>query len=355
MLKFIHRGEIMFSKDLCTLARDKEGRINLDEVVSNILLKNELKGKRKKFWMIFSDTKVLFKETNQNSYEDYAELLFEELCEAVGLPSAHYDLASCNDKIGVISYDFRSSKENFISGSILLKKYINMLEENDGFIASKTIDNRLYNNLNTIEKALALECTPLMTVHIMSSLDLLYGLDCLGLQVDRHWNNWGVLHSVHHGILLKRFAPQFDGGGLCGFNISKKKIHNKLNYLNKQTNLYQIQRILEQNLLPTSFDNSFGLRYDEQVDFGYFGVSRLMKAYIKEPTRFLKVIDCLLCIDPIDIVDNVEKRIHAQIPDDCAYWFIHIIDYNLKILQLMKKEIDGKEMDLHVREEQLKK
>lgn len=30
----------------------------------------------------------------------------------------------------------------------------------------------------------------------MKNLDLLYGLDCIALQTDRHWNNWGIVTKI---------------------------------------------------------------------------------------------------------------------------------------------------------------
>lgn len=331
----------MQSKCLQEIKRDHEGRIILGYVSESVPTKDELKGNRKKFWYNFDDTNVLFKETNPDTYEDYAELLNEELCKMAGMPSAHYDLAIINDRKGVLSYDFRRNGSKFVAGSIILKRYVNTIEENEGLIASRTIPGNKYNNLQTIKEALSLECSESSLKNIMEKLDLLFGVDCLGLQSDRHWNNWGVLSSIQkNGILKRELAPQFDGGCLCRFAVSKRTIARKLHYLNMQSRLPQIQKILEKDLIPGDYDITCSLHYDSDLDKNDFGISRLMKAYSDDPVRFNKVIEKLSSIDPYEIIDRVEERIKAQLPFDCTSWFVNIINYNLQIMSSLKKSID---------------
>ena len=342
MLKYSEkRGQIsMKSTIIDSIQRDENGRIILGYMPASVKKADELNGKRKKFWYEFDDTRVLFKVSSPNTFEDYAELLAEELSNQIGLPTAHYDLAIENGQPGVISYDFREGGF-FNSGSLILKNYINISRVNSGQKPTDTFKNNEYNNLQTIEKALSLECSPEQVSRIMENLDLLYGLDCISLQADRHWNNWGIVTRVDSsGRIEKDFAPQFDGSALCRFVASKRNIEKRGHYLFMQSRLPQIKRIIENDLWTKDFDTSFTLRYDEDIDRDYIGVSRLMKAYEDNPLRFGKVIDRLSQINTFDAISRVEERIGARIPEECSLWFHSIVSNNIKLMEEERKEID---------------
>lgn len=332
----------MQSKELNSIKRDENGRIMLGYIPASVETRDEFNGNREKFWYKFDDIDVLFKKSNLDidTYEDYAELLAEELAKQIGLPTAHYDMAIINDEPGVLSYDFRKGGA-FTSGSLILKHYINIARVNEGLEPINTIENGLYNNLQTIEKALSLECSEKQVASIMKNLDLLYGLDCIALQTDRHWNNWGIVTKIDkNGTIKKEFAPQFDGGSLCRFAISKKNIGKKLHYLDMQKRLPQIQKILEVDLIPADFDVSRTLRYDRDLDRDCIGVSRLMKAYEDNPFRFEPVLDKLSQIDTYKAISEVEARIGTNIPEECGLWFHEVVSYNLELMKEKREEID---------------
>ena len=87
----------MQSKELNSIKRDENGRIMLGYIPASVETRDEFNGKREKFWYKFDDIDVLFKKSNLDidTYEDYAELLAEELAKQIGLPTAHYDMAMC--------------------------------------------------------------------------------------------------------------------------------------------------------------------------------------------------------------------------------------------------------------------
>ena len=97
----------------------QNGRINISAGIDNQMIKKdevESHGARSKFW--FNDWNYLYKETFQESYEDYAELIASELAKTLGIACAEYDLAEYCGRRGIITKNFVDEEkgEELISG-----------------------------------------------------------------------------------------------------------------------------------------------------------------------------------------------------------------------------------------------
>ena len=133
--------------DLQNLERDENGRLILDSMVehADYLVKEEDKGKRRKRWFSFSDNDVLVKDVKEDTYEDYAELLVEQLCRQIGLPSAHYDLATYQGRPCVITEKFIKKKtEKLLSGKIFMEDSLKYLEDNELYFRKSKGDQKTY-------------------------------------------------------------------------------------------------------------------------------------------------------------------------------------------------------------------
>ena len=89
------------------------------------------KGSAALFWFNYHGNKILFK-TFRTEYASYSELVSEALANYLGLPTAHYDLATFGSKQGVISYNFLNSKFKSTDFEDILFKYILDFEIPDG-------------------------------------------------------------------------------------------------------------------------------------------------------------------------------------------------------------------------------
>ncbi|MDY6456708.1 hypothetical protein [Acinetobacter faecalis] len=109
---------------------------NIDDIshVESDLL--EQLGTKSKFWYVVDGQDFLFKSIESNNGarlgDDWAEKISCELAKLIGLPHAHYELASYKGTRGVITPNFISEKgEQLVFGNQHLEK----------FVFSETVDN----------------------------------------------------------------------------------------------------------------------------------------------------------------------------------------------------------------------
>lgn len=301
--------------------RNEEGYIVIDSIESKVEQKEEIKGRRNKKWFIFDDSNILFKETNENTYEEYAEMLATEIFRQVGFETADYDLAILHGKKGVISRDFLKKGELIISGKTILKNYGEILNEN---LLNEPI-NSTYNTLIDIENALKIYTSDIKKT--MKQLDLLFSIDCIMSQSDRHWRNWSIILSQINSSM--RLAPQYDSSAICRFQLSKSNIAKYLRIVKRSK--YEAQkRMIEYDMYSAGFDKTYLLRYDREKD-NLAGVQLLEEAYSKEKSRFEYIIRMLPKKIDLDLaVETVEKRINSEIPKECKEWFCKVIEFNLQ-------------------------
>ncbi len=125
------------SEILKELKRNENGRIILDSLNIGVdcTVSEEQKGKRDKKWLNFEDKRFLVKYVKPNTYEDYAELLVEQLCRQLNIPSASYDLGILNNQPCVITEDFLDkSCERLISGKTFTSSSVEILTYNGTYI-----------------------------------------------------------------------------------------------------------------------------------------------------------------------------------------------------------------------------
>ncbi len=200
--------------------RDKNGYINLDNIKNKHTTTNNIYGSRNKEWLSLNETKVLFKE-NQNQGEDIKEMINQEISKYLGVSSAEYDLAIKEGKKGIITLPFITGKQIFLPAMLLL-------------FQSKTVGNS--NDILSIYKALLENgATDDELSYIINSYFMNQVQDIFTFQYDRNMDNSGIILDD------KKFLPgiRFDSAGSFLKFYEEKKINSFLLRPDKKERVYK--------------------------------------------------------------------------------------------------------------------
>ncbi|MFW1754160.1 HipA domain-containing protein [Acinetobacter wanghuae] len=185
-------------------------------------------GTKSKFWYSSNGDEFLFKSVESNNGirfgEDWAEKIACELAHLLGLPHAHYELATYNNKRGVITKNFISERgEQLMLGNELLETFIVSEDGNNPNI--QYVDDVYKIMTNTvINKPIGFSSLK----EIKSASEFFVGylmFDALISNQDRHNENWGTIITVKG---IKHLAPSYDHGASLARNISDEVRHNRL-------------------------------------------------------------------------------------------------------------------------------
>lgn len=197
----------------------------------------EQMGTKPKFW--FRDEQnqqCLFKEGRPNTGENWAEKVCCELCELLGIPHAHYDLARWRRRSGVVSPTFVPNGGRLIHGNELLARIIAGYEHEKRFSARQHTVSVVMAIMRGSRPLLVRVPLPRGPKSIIrpAPIDMPLGysapdavktaggvfvsylmLDALVGNQDRHHENWGLILSKENAITL---APTFDHASSLGRN-----------------------------------------------------------------------------------------------------------------------------------------
>lgn len=220
-----------------------EDNYNSDEI--NTILPS-IKNNYLRFQFEMDDKLVLFKKVDGLEFN---ELLVEEICKYLDIPSAHYDLATYKGVDGVISVSFKKDDYNYIDGYKIVKEYYDYLydtnqlellgidyyKENDaskrtinkdGFISLDEYPDFM-NNLEVIWASLDYryrdyQDKDIRVANIMDGLLKKKYLDFILKQRDSHFHNWMIEENVRDSSLV----PLYDNSLILSFK--NRDEYNKL-------------------------------------------------------------------------------------------------------------------------------
>ena len=176
----------------------------------------ETLGTKPKFWWFnVQRTRLLFKAEDRGTGEDWAEKISCHLCELLGLPHVHYELAQEFERDepkrpGVICENLAKSPLSLLLGNQLL------FERDESYPLDERAKYKV--RLHTVHAIVSVlnELEPprgwLVSDEIRSALDVFVGyimLDCWIANQDRHHGNWGAVRDEQGKLYL---SPTFDHG-----------------------------------------------------------------------------------------------------------------------------------------------
>ena len=198
----------------------------------------EQMGTKSKFWYTDSKTKevYLFKSVHTldgkgdpiiRKGEDWAEKVACELAASLGIPHAHYDLASYGGEVGVRSKKFTEDGDNMFFGNQLIEHVISRM---NGELESGQRSQKVNRVIPILEHLIELPPRGWVpTENIKSAIDVFIGyllLDTLISNQDRHNENWAMIVDKNKTGFL---APSFDHAASMGRNETAAKMFDRLN------------------------------------------------------------------------------------------------------------------------------
>ena len=220
-------------------------------------------GTKPKFWFLYGNRRTLFKIEARETGEDWAEKVACQLCEVLGLPHVHYELADLHegDRVvnrGVICETCAPPPYSLILGNQLLLKLDPAYPAGQGRykVREHTVD-AVTGVLDTLlpPKGNWMANTP---TGIDSSLHVFVGyimLDALIANQDRHHENWGAIQEIkprfvppvqdQHDfrVIMQegplRLAPSFDHGAALARNLSDEERQGRLDTRDRNFSLQQ--------------------------------------------------------------------------------------------------------------------
>lgn len=212
-------------------------------------------GSKRKFWLRHDDgQRWLFKYARVNdgicTGEDWAEKLGCELARLLGVPSAHAELAVCNQERGVVVFDFlcigevhskglpsrwRQTGELIHGNELLVQRVDPTYPITSGYrVPAHTVRSCLTAlGLVTGGRIDLFGSTPNAALRFASGADMFVGyllLDAWIGNTDRHHENWGAI-SIFPGrdrLSLLTLAPSYDHASSLARNMSEAEFQERL-------------------------------------------------------------------------------------------------------------------------------
>ena len=256
-------------------------------------------GTKAKFWYQFDENqKALFKAGRPGTGENWAEKVCCELARVLGLPHAEYELALWRGTKGVVSPSLVPKNGRLILGNELLAWVYKTYDPAIRYKSTQHILRRVIavlqqpsvgTPLGWIRPAQVTDATGVFVGYLL--------LDALVCNQDRHHENWGLISTSNHGLVL---APTFDHASSLGRNETDENRNKRLNTKDKG---FSVESYVEK-ARSGFFENKSSTKAMSTVD----AFRECAKANVRAGQYWL---DRLYAINDADFSD-----ILANIPDD---------------------------------------
>jgi HipA-like C-terminal domain len=283
----------------------------------------EAMGTKPKFW--FRDAKLgkcLFKQARQNTGEDWAEKIAAELAQLLGLPHAHYELATWDEKPGTVSPVMISESCALIHGNDILASIVSNYPRYQGYQVSQ----------HTLDIVLQVMSTPVVQMPldwaapdgITTAIDTFTGYLLLDAWIgngDRHHENWALVTTIEQSIHL---APTYDHASSLGRELLDEKRQERINnnsvttYINRARSAFFAQSG-DKKALPI--------------------VDAFFQAAQRSPAAALVWLNHLEKISPTSLRELLTRIPSTRISSVALEFALQILDINRSRLLQLREEL----------------
>lgn len=278
--------------------------INIDN--SYKILNDVLRGRKPKF-KVMKDGKIYIYKYGAINNEVLAELIAEQLGLQAGIDMAHYELASYQGTIGVLTPSFLKPGELIISSDNLKSNIQNIYNENNIFASLSD------NTITNIVKAACLHDPRVKVKSLTLSLMLRWAFYGLIMESDKNETNIAFIRGKN----ALHLTPDYDNSSMGCLN---KNISNIIDSLKSGYNIYTLTDSIKTNLRISENDTGFFLQ-----DFDSFSKKYPLQCdYCMER---LSQIDVNLAFEKVESINDIE------IPWEIKYWISKLIETRLQDMQ----------------------
>ena len=333
----------------------------IDDLAKNDFIELEGEGKDALCWIIYDDDKYLFKPLDEANYNQWSELLSQEIAKILNIPCAQYRLATLGEKKGVLTKSFLKKDDTLILGSELYQNFLHKIQYQEiqqnfqipeSILSKKGEEKKklLFNYLNNLSSTVDI----LKNSNTLSSderqkitIDLvkLLVFDLITLQGDRHANNWGLVKK-EKGYYL---SPLYDNGlsfGL-GYPFMERRIeifrsenmNAKMLHDNKRVNQLLYQTTPNFTLSIKNIINPEQRKKDNPP--------QVLKDLLASTSLEMKkwIIDSIFLLQELgidEIISKTEQLANTKMDANLYYYISEIFESNLQNLVQVIEEY-GKE------------
>ncbi|MFK4073891.1 hypothetical protein ACI2KX_09330 [Ectopseudomonas khazarica] len=191
-------------------------------------------GTKEKFWFRYEDRpeKYLFKYSRDKTGEHWSEKAAEQLCRALGIPHASYDIATMNGRYGVISKNIIPDNCRMVMGNEVLHKdspsiYPEPELRDKQFVRVK--EHTVSRVLACLDRSNTLPPPNWEAVSSLNAGDIFCGylmLDALISNQDRHHENWAIVLNTE--TQEKYLCETYDHAASLGRELLDEERHERL-------------------------------------------------------------------------------------------------------------------------------
>lgn len=279
------------------------------------------RGRKPKYGLIKNNNKYIFKYGALNN-EIFAELIAEQIGLQMGIDMAHYEIATHNGIVGVITNNFIGTNQFIISSDHLREHVKDLYKENNIYFDEH--DNSI---TNIVSAAWAYDST-IKTDELIIELIKRWTFYGVILENDKNDTNISFLKDIN-GLKL---SPDYDNSSMCQLN---KNISLLLNDLKRGKSISLITDFI-QNKLHLS-KNSLDFQFLKEFEIG-------LKKY---PLIMENIVDLINNINIDEAIQMVEKINNISIPYDIQFWIRKAIDTRIQDINIIYNKINcskGKEL-----------
>ena len=277
-------------------------------------------GTKPKFWFTAEKRRMLFKAEERGTGEDWAEKIACHLCEFLGLPHVHYELAAEYDdqryiRPGVICENIAMPPLALVLGNQLL------LARDPSYPADEARKYKVREHTVTAVAQVLRDLAPpeleggnAYPDGVQTALDIFVGyvmLDAWIANQDRHHENWAALR----GDAL-RLAPTFDHGASLARNVSDEERLERLETRDRNRTVTLFTKKARSAFFADRADSHALGTWDAYCEFAELS-PRAAGGWL---TRLASVsrskVQCLLDEVPNQRMSNIAKRFTVELLEE---------------------------------------